>query len=279
MADEALVSSANIHPGQSSDGVSILGKATPASILKGDDGTNCSSSILVAAREAARRRVEAASAASKRAENLDAIVKAAELAAEAVSQAGKIVAMGDPLPLSELVEAGPEGYWKASQVLSEPVVRLNNTNRVQADNNVEEGPDKHPKVTPSDKKETHMVNHGKPLTRREMSRELVEDHTRLVDGMPSSVTSSEKDSRGQKGRKVSDLAKTIGVVPESEVGSRSNSIAVQNEYERTTENLKENSIKEGSLVEVCNWKVIRIFYLCIVIILIVEYHKFFHLTL
>ncbi|CBI37358.3 unnamed protein product, partial [Vitis vinifera] len=178
-------------------------------------------SILVAAREAARRRVEAASAASKRAENLDAIVKAAELAAEAVSQAGKIVAMGDPLPLSELVEAGPEGYWKASQVLSEPVVRLNNTNRVQADNNVEEGPDKHPK-----------------------------DHTRLVDGMPSSVTSSEKDSRGQKGRKVSDLAKTIGVVPESEVGSRSNSIAVQNEYERTTENLKENSIKEGSLVEV-----------------------------
>lgn len=250
MVDEALVSSANIHPGQSSDGVSILGKATPASILKGDDGTNCSSSILVAAREAARRRVEAASAASKRAENLDAIVKAAELAAEAVSQAGKIVAMGDPLPLSELVEAGPEGYWKASQVLSEPVVRLNNTNRVQADNNVEEGPDKHPKVTPSDKKETHMVNHGKPLTRREMSRELVEDHTRLVDGMPSSVTSSEKDSRGQKGRKVSDLAKTIGVVPESEVGSRSNSIAVQNEYERTTENLKENSIKEGSLVEV-----------------------------
>uniref|UniRef100_F6I1M3 Agenet-like domain-containing protein n=2 Tax=Vitis vinifera TaxID=29760 RepID=F6I1M3_VITVI len=250
MADEALVSSANIHPGQSSDGVSILGKATPASILKGDDGTNCSSSILVAAREAARRRVEAASAASKRAENLDAIVKAAELAAEAVSQAGKIVAMGDPLPLSELVEAGPEGYWKASQVLSEPVVRLNNTNRVQAGNNVEEDPDKHPKVSPSDKKETHMVNHGKPLTRREMSRELVEDHTRLVDGMPSSVTSSENDSRGQKGRKVSDLAKTTGVVPESEVGSRSNSIAVQNEYERTTENLKENSVKEGSLVEV-----------------------------
>ncbi|CBI38143.3 unnamed protein product, partial [Vitis vinifera] len=172
--------------------------------------------------------VSTASAASKRAENLDAIVKAAELAAEAVSQAGKIVAMGDPLPLSELVEAGPEGYWKASQVLSEPVVRLNNTNR----------------------KETHMVNHGKPLTRREMSRELVEDHTRLVDGMPSSVTSSENDSRGQKGRKVSDLAKTTGVVPESEVGSRSNSIAVQNEYERTTENLKENSVKEGSLVEV-----------------------------
>lgn len=258
MVDEALVSNANIHPGQSSDGVSIVGKATPASILKGDDGTNCSSSIIVAAREAARRRVEAASAASKRAENLDAIVKAAELAAEAVSQAGKIVAMGDPLTLSELVEAGPEGYWRAPQVFSEPVVKLNNTNREQANNNVDEGPSKHTKGASSDKKETHMVNHGKPLTRRDMLREVVEDHTRLVDGMSSSVTSSEKDSRGQKGRKVSDLAKTIGVVPESEVGPRSNSIAVQNEYERATANLKENSIKGGSFVEVCNPEVIKI---------------------
>ena len=148
MADEALVSSANIHPGQSSNDVSILGKTTYASILKGDYGTNCSCSILVAAREATRRRVEVASTASKRAENLDAIVKAAELAAEVVSQAGKIVAMGDPLPLNELVEVGLEGYWKASQVFSEPVVRLNNMNRVQDDNNVEEGPDKHPKVFP-----------------------------------------------------------------------------------------------------------------------------------
>ncbi|KAJ0945501.1 putative transcription factor interactor and regulator C3H-WRC/GRF family [Helianthus annuus] len=69
-------------------------------------------SIISAAKEAARRRIEAASAASKHAENLDAIVKAAELAAEAVSQAGKIVAIGNPLSIRELVEAGPEGYWK-----------------------------------------------------------------------------------------------------------------------------------------------------------------------
>lgn len=265
MADEALVSSANIHPG---DGVGILGKATPASILKGDDGTNCSSSIIIAAREAARRRVEAASAASRRAENLDAIVKAAELAAEAVSQAGKIVAMGDPLPLSELVEAGPEGYWKPSQVLSEPLVRLN-MNCEQADKNVEEGSDKLPKGASSDKKETHLANPGKPLTRRDMSREVVDDHSRLVDGMSSSITSSEKDSRGQKGRKVSDLAKTIGVVPESEVGSRSNPIAAQT---------KENSIQEGSLIEVCNMKMISVFYSCIRMIQILEYYKFFHLS-
>ncbi|KAK9059229.1 hypothetical protein SSX86_021848 [Deinandra increscens subsp. villosa] len=71
------------------------------------------STIISAAKEAARKRIEAASAASKHAENLDAIVKAAELAAEAVSQAGKIVAIGNPLSLRELIEAGPEGYWKS----------------------------------------------------------------------------------------------------------------------------------------------------------------------
>ncbi|KAI3689696.1 hypothetical protein L2E82_47662 [Cichorium intybus] len=77
--------------------------------------TDHSSSAISVAREAARRRIEAASTASKHAENLDAILKAAELAAEAVSQAGKIVAMGNPLSISELVEAGPEGYWKSPQ--------------------------------------------------------------------------------------------------------------------------------------------------------------------
>ncbi|KAL1087724.1 hypothetical protein V6Z11_D08G202600 [Gossypium hirsutum] len=96
MADEALVSSGYKN--------SKLGKATPASILRGENATSSSNSIIIAAREAARRRVEAASAASKRAENMDAIVKAAELAAEAVSQAGKIVAMGEPFPLTELVK-------------------------------------------------------------------------------------------------------------------------------------------------------------------------------
>ncbi|KAI7730219.1 hypothetical protein M8C21_023056 [Ambrosia artemisiifolia] len=72
-------------------------------------------SVIAAAKEAARRRIEAASAASKHAENLDAIVKAAELAAEAVAQAGKIVAIGNPLSLKELVESGPDGYWKSPQ--------------------------------------------------------------------------------------------------------------------------------------------------------------------
>ncbi|KAJ4838545.1 hypothetical protein Tsubulata_032876 [Turnera subulata] len=83
--------------------------STPIDLKKGDDGTSSSGSILFAAREAARKKVEAASAASKRAENVDAIIRAAELAAEAVSQAGNLVTLGDPLSLTELVAAGPEG--------------------------------------------------------------------------------------------------------------------------------------------------------------------------
>lgn len=73
------------------------------------------SSFISMARETAKQRVEAASAAAKRAENLDAVIRAAEVAAEAVCQAGVVVAMGDPLPLGikDLLEAGPEGYWKA----------------------------------------------------------------------------------------------------------------------------------------------------------------------
>jgi len=71
-------------------------------------------SFIAMAKETAKKRVEGASAAAKRAENLDAVIRAAEVVAEAVSQAGVLVAMGDPLPLGikELLEAGPEGYWK-----------------------------------------------------------------------------------------------------------------------------------------------------------------------
>ncbi|KAJ6813983.1 uncharacterized protein M6B38_139605 [Iris pallida] len=111
-----------------------LGRLTPDSILKGKDTTDGSCSVISAAREAARRRVEAASAATKRAENIDAIVKAAELAAEAVSQAGAIIAMGDPLPfrLSELVDAGTEGFWNSQHSSTE---KLNTNNLLEAKDN------------------------------------------------------------------------------------------------------------------------------------------------
>ncbi|THG17250.1 hypothetical protein TEA_015006 [Camellia sinensis var. sinensis] len=254
MADEALTSSETNNPAQSNaaslSDMNNLGKATPASILRGGDGSNFSSSIIVAAREAAKRRVEAASAASKHAENLDAIVKAAELAAEAVSQAGKIVAMGDSLPLNELVEAGPEGYWRVPQVHSEQGVTLNNDNRERSKaDSIGEGLNVFGRRAKDGRlEEAKTTSHGLPPLSREVCRE---DHTRAVNGISSSFTTSEKDSRGQRSRRASDLAKTIGVVPESEIGSRSASITAQDKYEKGVGTSKENSIKEGCLVEVC----------------------------
>ena len=57
---------------------------------------------------------EASSAATKWAQNLDAIERAAGIASEAVSQAGVVIAMGDPilLLLNTLLKALPDGYWK-----------------------------------------------------------------------------------------------------------------------------------------------------------------------
>lgn len=100
------------------------GKASPASVLKGEAGTPRSNPIIIAAKEAARKRIEAATTASRQAENMDAIVKAAELAAEAVSQAGIIVAMGEPISLNKLVKDGPEGFWKT---LLPPITGANNS--------------------------------------------------------------------------------------------------------------------------------------------------------
>ncbi|KAG8659470.1 uncharacterized protein LOC110609645 isoform X3 [Manihot esculenta] len=250
MAEEAVISGGHHKPSQInvnslSDSMESLGKATPASILKGDDGTNSSSSILVAAREAARKKVETAMAASKRAENMDAIVKAAELAAEAVSQAGKIVAMGDPLPFSELVTAGPVGYWKVAQGALELVSKSNDIGREILDVDNVGGPDTSVRQlteVPSDKKGNQITKHGKSHNFGNVSGE---DHERLLDITGSGAIIA-KDAKGQ-GCKPSDLAKTIGVVPESENGSRSS--IVQNEYGKA-ETLKENSIKESSNVEV-----------------------------
>nr|XP_004299428.2 PREDICTED: uncharacterized protein LOC101301199 isoform X1 [Fragaria vesca subsp. vesca]XP_011464407.1 PREDICTED: uncharacterized protein LOC101301199 isoform X1 [Fragaria vesca subsp. vesca] len=131
MAEEAYGNQSECLMDLSTDAINALGLAAAGTVFRAEDGTNSSSSILSAAREAARRRVEAASSASKRAENMDAIVKAAELAAEAVSHAGTVVAMGDPWPLSELAKAGPEGYWKAPLVSSELVKKSNDGMREQ----------------------------------------------------------------------------------------------------------------------------------------------------
>lgn len=224
MADEALLSSGYDNPNQSnqislSEGINNLGKATPASILKGANGTNSPGSIIVAAKEAVKRRVEAASAASKRAENMDAIVRAAELAAEAVSQAGKIVTMGDPLPLSHLVEAGPEGCLKSTQESAQQVGSFKDITR-----------------------DVVNVEHVRDIT------ETSYTHNRdiLSGGVSTSIKINEKNSKGPKGRKVSDLVKPVEIVPVSEPEIQAPSLTVSN----GSENLDESNIKEGLLVEV-----------------------------
>ncbi|OVA03189.1 Agenet-like domain [Macleaya cordata] len=265
MADEALVSSklgnmtseASLH-----NGVKNLGKVSPASILKGKDRTNSSDSVLVAAREAAKKRVEAASAATKRAENLDAVVKAAEMAAEAVSQAGTIIAMGDPIPLKlhELVEAGPEGYWKAQHTSSEQLVKSksNTTIMEQSDIGCAE------KVV--NKSAEHFSEHqlkdpteqGEVLPPKEMSKQPVESNMWLVNDMRwGSVASSEKGLGGPKLGKTSELAQSIGLVSESQIGPTNASINVQNkEYgvHQSIRTFTENNIKEGSSVEVLSYE-------------------------
>ncbi|KAK1274094.1 hypothetical protein QJS04_geneDACA012462 [Acorus gramineus] len=132
MADEALGVIKVGHTTQNveasvSDGGRNLGRVSPASILKGKEKMNGSNSVLITALETSRKRVEETSAATKRAENLAAVMRAAELAADAVSQAGAVVAMGDPVPLSssDLVEAGVDGYWKLPKLTGDSIVKTN----------------------------------------------------------------------------------------------------------------------------------------------------------
>lgn len=110
-AEEALVTSSSGNP-IPNDGISFHNGAiqsTTTSILtqKSD----------VEMKEAAMR-TKVASAASLEADNLEAIVKAAQLAAEAITQVEKVISMGDSLPLSELIEAGLGGFWKVADLTS-----------------------------------------------------------------------------------------------------------------------------------------------------------------
>ncbi|CAI9095781.1 OLC1v1031796C1 [Oldenlandia corymbosa var. corymbosa] len=246
LVDETLISNGTQKSAQA-DLISVpsmvnMGNATPASILKVGDGSNGSSSIIFAAREAARKKIEAASAAARHAENLEAIVKAAELAAEAVSQAGKVVAMGDPLPIDKLVEAGPEGFLKGSKSPSGQGAKPNVVGNISNTNSIQELADAvvgQPEIQSS--KDARIQN-SSPLP-PEISKNLVEDPTKGIEAVSPSVTRSGKDLRGQKGRKPSSLNKTPGVAPESDI-SRSAA------YETAVTSNDSGGIKEGCLVEV-----------------------------
>ncbi|XP_068669661.1 uncharacterized protein [Aristolochia californica] len=227
---------------QGFDSVSSDGRLNPSSTSKGKDKGNNSSSIIFAAREAARRRVEAASAAAKRAEILDAIVKAAEIAAEAVAEAGTIISMGDPVPLSlkELLESGPEGYWKVRHISGENRGEQSLVNFDEGGSGKENTQDK-------------LDEAREPLSKA-LSRQPGENVNGQVNGLHRMPVGSEKGLEGQKGRKVSELAKTIGVVPESETGSGvGSSLIARNDQcdgDQPVVASKGCCIEEGSVVEV-----------------------------
>ncbi|XXG43063.1 hypothetical protein AAC387_Pa01g3184 [Persea americana] len=241
MADEAMSTSKmgnSIQPSETSllDSAKNLGMISPASILIGNDKINSSNSVILAAREAARKRVEAASAAAKRAENLDAVVKAAELAAEAVSQAGIIIAMGDPIPLtlSELAEAGSDGYWRVQRASSEQV-KPNDISRVGHSNidGSDQGLDRPAKRLhgrPSNKKGTLRSSDEGYMPLLEVANLPVGNHAGSVNGMRWDSVTGEKGLGGA-------------------------SLASQNdEYEgyQQVGMSKDNNIMEGSDVEVAS---------------------------
>ncbi|MED6146388.1 hypothetical protein PIB30_033997 [Stylosanthes scabra] len=234
MADEAFVVSGSENSCQISipEGLNSLGKEIAASILKGTNGISITT-IIDAAKEAAKMKLEAASAAKKRAENMDAIVKAAGLAAEAVSQAGKIVMMGDPLPLSYLVEAGSESCWKASLDSTQQVGVLNDNmvcDLVNVDN-VGERPGT-----------SHASNRDVSSDER---LELVATSEKSIDVISIVINANKKSSEGPRSRKVSNIGKHINVLPESQTEIQA-SFTVGN----GSETLEGNNIMEGSLVEV-----------------------------
>eukprot|EP00268_Persea_americana_P064883 TRINITY_DN858_c0_g5_i3.p1 TRINITY_DN858_c0_g5~~TRINITY_DN858_c0_g5_i3.p1 ORF type:complete len:2953 (+),score=716.13 TRINITY_DN858_c0_g5_i3:281-9139(+) len=237
------------------DGREKLERISSASIMKGKDGTESSSSLFVVAREAARRGVEVTSAAAKRLKNMDAVVKAAELAAEAVSHAGTVITMGDPIPLTltELVEAGPEGYWKAHQNSAMHPVNANGLHASEQLSPVAAGecPDntvEHLKELPSSRNETlRTAGEGEMnSTKSNLLKDSVESEIELVSSL-------QEGFQGQGGQNVSGVAKTVGEVSEMVVGLRAPLVTTQNDKDERNQPFrtsKEIEIKEGSPVEV-----------------------------
>ncbi|XP_019150251.1 PREDICTED: uncharacterized protein LOC109147069 isoform X2 [Ipomoea nil] len=235
IADEALVSSKSVTIENSavalSNSVSNLGSATPASILKSGDGNFV--------------RIEAMSAASRHAENLMAVVKAAELAAEAVSHAGKVV-IGDPLPLSELVKAGPDGFWKVSESMSQSKDVNGGKSGV---NMVEQGSDVFPKQSAGPSvKALRALKGGLSPHPGGTSANTIAGSVRAEEGISSSILHADKDICSNKGPTTSEFNKTLDISTGPEIESRSTSL-LHGDYGNIASSMID-SIKEGCLVEV-----------------------------
>ncbi|CAH9096073.1 unnamed protein product [Cuscuta epithymum] len=243
MADEVLASNES-RTDSLPDFVRNIEGATPASILKGGwGGPNVSGSVIIAAREAAKRRIDLASANSIHAENLDAIVKAAELAAEAVSHAGKVVAMGDPSTLSELIEAGPDGYWKVSKTLGEQCVKSNGAtlgktglNATEMDSDV-----------CVEKSEWPSRKALKALTMDRLPLQL-EGGVRVEEEISTTIVCAENEICGSKSPAPEPTKSPDSSSTKPEVDSRLTSL--QEAYGKVESSTSGENIKEGCLVEV-----------------------------
>ncbi|XP_047948365.1 uncharacterized protein LOC125194276 isoform X3 [Salvia hispanica] len=227
MADEVLTKSGTSTSSEYNSSLynSInLVNQSPTSISKGGDRNNTPSLMISAAREAARKRIEAASAATRHAENLDAILKAAELAAEAVAHAGKVVAMGDPFSLTALAEAGPSNYWKAPQVVGITGSKSNDLNNGKSiSTNAAEVPGVNSQQKEPEK-DVWGTSHNMSATERESSKDASDRVTLAANIKP------------HDDRTLLDSANTMFVVRDPDIESRSN--------------ISSTSMREGSVVEV-----------------------------
>ncbi|KAL3818221.1 hypothetical protein ACJIZ3_004126 [Penstemon smallii] len=242
MADDAVTMHRTVFTTEhnttlTSNLVNNTGVTSPVSILQGGNLG------ISSAREAARKRIEAASAATKHAENLDAIVKAAELAAEAVSHTGTIVGMGDPFSLTQLVEAGPDAYWKASHDTSVHGLKTNDTNKNKSTyGNVGELPTVYPNLHEGPDIDVFPTGQAVPPTQRQVSRNTVGELVVAKENPITSVKHGVKNLKPQKDKRPTDSAKAVGFVSEPDIGSMSIS---------SFANLNgSTSIEEGSIVEV-----------------------------
>ncbi|CAA0823134.1 G2484-1 protein [Striga hermonthica] len=239
MAEEAVIKSGSLNSTEHdanlvSDSINLV-NASPKSILRVGDRNNEPGLVISAAREAAKKRIEAASAATRYAGNLDAIVKASELAAEAVSHAGKIVSLGEPFSLSELAEAGPNSYWKVSQEGTVPGLKSNDKKKNKStSSNAGEEPEDYINRHQEPDKDMHVASDvEQPI--QELSGNEVDDHVFVEENIIVSGKHGE-NFKPQKDKKVSNSANTVGISI-SDIESRSTTHAL-------------SSIKEGCCVEV-----------------------------
>eukprot|EP00252_Welwitschia_mirabilis_P026609 TRINITY_DN877_c0_g2_i8.p1 TRINITY_DN877_c0_g2~~TRINITY_DN877_c0_g2_i8.p1 ORF type:complete len:2300 (+),score=608.25 TRINITY_DN877_c0_g2_i8:478-7377(+) len=226
-----------------------------------------SQSIIATARESSKKRIESVAAAAKRAENLDAIVSAAELAAHAVSQAGVIASMGDPIPLSlnMLLEAGPEGYWKLVNQDTVITRKLGTNNGISGGTVNETVPEEINKYDENNLKSSKDKTDGlkKDSTGKNAVGETLKQAkdtgggtVKLVkevqtSGVSSPLFAGNRDAESQMENQVPHKRIQSSSVPsEMQPRSREELMASNGKRHKESVPLKSNEIKEGSLVEV-----------------------------